>query len=722
MNIISHTRRMHLAGILVATTLTVAGQAATLTNRLKELTLEELMAVDVGTVTAASRREEAVDKAPGTVLVIDRRQIERRGYQTLGDVLRDLPGIDLIPYYFSEIGTQVAIRGIAGNNKIVVLLNGMRVNPPGGEYYPLRTDFSVLDAEKIEVVYGPGSTLHGQDAIAAVINIITINPDARLSEVSMAGGPYETRQAWGTFADAIGPDDQVKVLGHVYYFRSELTDLQDDYPDWWAPYRDEAAPRGAGSPPDRLDEGLNVVLRVAGENNSMQVFHRQSRRNSAEGFSTILGYTPEARWEDVSTVVEGKNTLPLSDRVRLESTLAYSRYEIDPDSRYVFPADDTRWFDDDFKYGLGSGASVEETLRFALAPGLDLLAGGMAAAYEITPKSTVPGRADPKRDIRTQAGTFVYLLDPSDPSTRHEIPRAETSSYETYAGYLEAAWQCRPAWKVISGVRGTYDTRFDDTPITPRFALIHTLNTIATLKYTFTRAYVAPAPYFSNAPFDNGTVLNTANPELEPEKAYSHEVSLHLATAQASGGISAYAGRQENRFLIADSTRPQTILNEKVYLEDGSTRVLGHTVNSGASENRGLDLYGELHWRNFSPWLSYSYVWFEDSSPGADGDLPGLSTHMGRLGVTWAPQDRLLITPSLYIRSTPEGVQTDTLASELHMPWAVNLHVLYRLSPRADVFLNAQNITDHRYALSGITGEAVPQETVHGLAGIKVRF
>lgn len=48
-----------------------------------------------------------------------------------------------------------------------------RHGPPGGENMMFRSDISVRDADQIEVVYGPGSTLYGQDAISAVINLIT---------------------------------------------------------------------------------------------------------------------------------------------------------------------------------------------------------------------------------------------------------------------------------------------------------------------------------------------------------------------------------------------------------------------------------------------------------------------------------------------------------------------------------------------------------------------
>lgn len=159
--------------------------------KLKRLSLEDLMNVEVATVTTASKIEEKATDAPATVLVITAQDIKLRGYSNLKDVLRDLPGMETVEGYYTEIATLVPVRGISGNNKIIVLVNGMRVNPPGGEFFPFGSDFSVRDAEQVEVIYGPGSTLYGQDAISAVINVKTRHKYA-LGGISGFAEPGET--------------------------------------------------------------------------------------------------------------------------------------------------------------------------------------------------------------------------------------------------------------------------------------------------------------------------------------------------------------------------------------------------------------------------------------------------------------------------------------------------------------------------------------------------
>lgn len=704
---------------------TVAGTALAGVEELKKLSPEELMSVDVQTVTTASKMAEKETVAPATVIVITARDIRLRGYATLVDVLRDLPGMETIPYYFSEFGTQVPVRGVQGNNKIIVLVNGMRVNPPGGENFPFRSDFSVRAAERIEVIYGPGSTLYGQDAISAVINVITKKPGTEASgEALVAAGLNDERDVYGSFGGALDRDGHLRLSGYVQYHESDLTRLDKEYPDWWRPYRELAEPRGGGATPWRRDHGLNAFGRVdLWENSSIQAWHRESYRTSSEG-AYPPAYIDEARWEDASTVVEGRNTANLADAVKLDSSVVYNHYEIDPSSRYVFdvPGLDDAWFLDDYKYGIGESFSIEETARWQINDALSLVGGAMAAKYNIVPKATIPGGADTDGNIDAQGGAFSYTV-PGDPSPR-SIPRVSRSTYETYAGYAEFGWQILRPLKLIAGTRVTHDTRFDDNPFTPRAALVYDITDELTAKYIYTRAYVAPAPYFASAVYDNGELLATSNPDLNPEKSETHEVNLGFHRKNLSLGASGYFGRQHDLITVSDQALAQNIVEPVVYLngDPAQPRTLVQTANGGDSESKGFDLYGRATMGPVSTWFSYSFVDFEEENDGLTWDLVGASMHNGRLGATWAVTDKLFLTPAFVIRSTPEYVDGGELEDELETPWQLDLYALYSLQEHVDLFVNLRNVTDHHYALSGLIAQAVPQETFNGEAGIRASF
>ena len=643
--------------------------------RLKALSLEQLMAVEVATVTTASRKSEKATDAPATVLVIDRNQIILRGYSTLKDVLRDLPGMETVPYYFSEVGTLVPVRGISGNNTIVVLVNGMRVNPPGGEYVPFRSDFSVRNAERIEVIYGPGSTLYGQDAISAVINVITRKPTATAEgEIGADVGLHRERESWGSFGGTLDGAGRVRLSGNVQYHDSDLVPLDRKYPEWWKSYYDLAAPRGSGMVPDREDLGLNAFIRLEIDDTSLQVWQRDSRRSSSEsGYPPA--YVPEAIWEDRQTVVEAKNVFEVTPSTKLDSAVTYSRYEVDPQTRYVFtkPELTNAWFLNDYKYGIGQGYTWEETVHGEFNDHVSWLAGAMAGTFDIIPKATIPGSADPHGDLVAQGGGWTYTV--GDDPTPHNIMGVVESKYETYAAYTEIGWRLTDPLRVVAGTRVTKDTRFSDIPLTPRAAVIYDVTEHLTAKYIFTRAYVAPAPYFADATYDNGTLLATANPDLKPETAETHEINLTFNRKNLMVSASGYYGLQSDIITVSDRAAPQNIITTQAFLDGdhGQQRTLVMTANGGDSTRYGTDLYAQGTWGDVNLWGSYSYVDFSEDNAGVSTGLPGISRHNGRLGVTWAITSKLFVTPSLDIRSTPENVNPGVLADELRTPYDIDL-------------------------------------------------
>jgi outer membrane receptor for ferrienterochelin and colicin len=704
------------------------GAAGESVEALKKMSVAELLEVDVATVTTASKREEKATSAPGMAIVVDKNEILVRGYSTLKDVLRDLPGMETTEFFHGEFGTQVPVRGIVGNNKVVVLVNGMRVNPPGGEHLPLHTDIGVRNAEQIEVIYGPGSTLYGRDAASTVINIKTRQPVAGThGEAGLGWGLHNEREAWGSFESVLNTPVPIRLSGYVQYHDSELTRLDREYPAWWRDYEVIAAPKGRGTVPDRQDFGLNAFVRLEVSDFSLQAWYRGSRRSSSEGYSPILGYLPEAIWQDWQASVEAKYSAKLSDRVHLDSALSFNWYEIDPSTRFVFPASDTQWFFNDYKYSVGYSVSVEESLHVDLTKDISLLAGFDYSYYDIVPKSTVPGGANPDdsiADIQRQGGSFMYYTTPGDPASLRLIPRVAHATYDVYGAYLEAGWQVTPRLKLLLGGRVDKDSRIKEPSYTPRGAVIWNVTDELTAKYSYTTAYLSPAAYFSFEAFDSGRDFATPNPGLQPEKASVHEVDFNYTKKNLQLGLALYHGEQENLITTAEQRAPQNIIQDVVYADLAGTqpRSLTQTANGGNSTTNGLDFYGRLRWRDVTPWFSYSYVDFEEKNNGVTSGLKGISRHNGRFGLTWAVTPKLFVTPSLVIRSTPENVLPGRLGAELETPYEFNLNVLWQAAKHVDFFANVRNLTDNHYALAGTVGQAIPQEGISGMLGFRIKF
>src|SRR5689334_22365779 len=161
-------RLMVCAGVLLATA--AAGQApkpADLTN----LPLEELLKLRV---TSASNKEQALSRVGAALYVITRDDIASSGANTIPDLLRLVPGVDVQQINSNQ--WSISIRGFNsfGPNKVLALIDGRALYQPSfsGVLWD-QQDLPLEDIERIEVIRGPGGTVWGANAMNGVINIIT---------------------------------------------------------------------------------------------------------------------------------------------------------------------------------------------------------------------------------------------------------------------------------------------------------------------------------------------------------------------------------------------------------------------------------------------------------------------------------------------------------------------------------------------------------------------
>ena len=141
------------------------------------------------TVTSVSKAKEPLAEAPATVVVITGEEIERRGYTDLEAVLRDLPGFD----FSRRAGTsysniyQRGYRSIE-TSRTMLLIDGVEDNDLASSTAWLSRQFPLSNIDRIEVVYGPASTMYGANAFAGVINVVTKQPEQIVAEGKKLGG------------------------------------------------------------------------------------------------------------------------------------------------------------------------------------------------------------------------------------------------------------------------------------------------------------------------------------------------------------------------------------------------------------------------------------------------------------------------------------------------------------------------------------------------------
>jgi outer membrane receptor for ferrienterochelin and colicin len=120
-------------------------------------------------------REEDVRESAGAVLVITNAEIRAMGASDLMDVLNAIPGIALGRDVDDVIG--IGMRGLwAHEGKVTVMVNGMPLNDLEFGTYALGGRFPISNINRIEVMNGPGSLVHGGNAALGVINIVLKTP------------------------------------------------------------------------------------------------------------------------------------------------------------------------------------------------------------------------------------------------------------------------------------------------------------------------------------------------------------------------------------------------------------------------------------------------------------------------------------------------------------------------------------------------------------------
>jgi iron complex outermembrane receptor protein len=161
-------------------------------DELFDMSLEELMEIEVGMVTTASKYEQKTTEAPSSVTVITAEDIRMFNYKTLADVLRSVKG-----FYtsYDRSYERVGVRGfnLPGDvsTRTLILVDGNRMNENVQNFGAIGEGF-ILDVdiiERIEIIRGPGSSLYGSNAIFAVINIIT-KKGADIDGFEIAGDIY----------------------------------------------------------------------------------------------------------------------------------------------------------------------------------------------------------------------------------------------------------------------------------------------------------------------------------------------------------------------------------------------------------------------------------------------------------------------------------------------------------------------------------------------------
>src|SRR5882724_6163102 len=156
-------------GVTCRSALGVAQSGSLSVGALKQMSIEELMNLDV---TSVSKQPEPFGRAPAAIQVITEDQIRRSGASSIPEALRLADNLDVAQQNSHDWSISARGFNTALGNKLLVLVDGRTVYTPlfSGVFWNVQ-DYLLEDIDRIEVISGPGGTLWGANAVNGVINI-----------------------------------------------------------------------------------------------------------------------------------------------------------------------------------------------------------------------------------------------------------------------------------------------------------------------------------------------------------------------------------------------------------------------------------------------------------------------------------------------------------------------------------------------------------------------
>lgn len=510
-------------------------------------------------ITTASRTTETVGDAPARVEVITAAQIERRGYRSLVDVLRDLPDFKVDSGGDPDYPYELVVQGSRGASNLIVLFDGLRISSPTNEPLPILANYPVHNARQVEVVYGPASALYGADAFAAVVNIITYDAlDRPGLTASTSLGQYGLTSDTVSYGRRLGSRAGFVASGQWFYDRQP--DLSRYYPEAFGgltgqrtglfntifgpmtPQRPVSPAFDIPTSAHSLQAALTVGrLRLTG-------FESRSRISTAPATNpdnTV--YNRDAA--NLNRLLMGAGSYARTfGPVTATWTALASRHVLDPQSGYW---NTYSGFERSYKYAYGSLQKLDQQFQWRWHD----LRFATGQTYERF--FAIPQTADLAAPIRSQATPGVNL-------GTTLVDQFYKIRYQNIGGFGQVQYAWTPQVLLTLGLRGDRNTRYGVT-WNPRAGVVMEPTASTTVKLLYGTAFLAPSPYQTYAHYgsfystDDGATYQSdywhiPNPNLKPQLKRTlelHALEAVNPTFMVSG--SAFVSRLTHMIKPADA-------------------------------------------------------------------------------------------------------------------------------------------------------------------------
>ncbi len=700
-------RRLHLVFslflLLVALALPLPAQeqSAQESKDVNEISLDDLLNTEVVT---AGRAAQKLSKAPATMIVLTEKQIRERGYKDLKDIFRDLPGFDISENNQGEVRTLVTSRGIRGNNKLMILRDGKKINSPGGELFVYGNNVPLFDIKRIEIIYGPSSAMYGADAFSGVVNLITKDTadfkEGNGGEADVSYGTQNTLDVEGLVAARLNQDISFVASGRIY--RSDGENVLDRFSADEI-LRNATYFNGIWEQPIK-DYNVSAKAHLG---DFTVGFWRQDAKEpggpgtdcTQNGFSYL--YNENYVWHQKMNLLYVEHLLS-RDRYAITSTVTYTDYALGRESNFNYS------WGPQYKYAKTTSWKWEELVNYTFHERVRATMGTMLEKVSCFPKTNnlaTPFEGNQLTD---------YVDYPDSPSLPDEYRGQRVYfgvfDYYNFAAYGEVTADLAKTVQVNVGVRYDYNSDYKNV-VNPRAGLIWSPDEKTNLKFLYGKAYIAPSKYVAYEHWSAGAFGYYPNPDLKPERLESFSANLQRRLTDriaVTGNI--YYNKMKD--LIVTAGYPWM-----------------HNVNAGKATTKGFELMFDYESEALSAFAYYTYLnaKMEDGSPipkAADHKINAGLTYRLK-GFTFAP--RVRYSSEISKIPNPGFDESDTIDGHTVVDLSVRRE---NIKEHLDLYINFVNLFNAKYYASAPYGEGpdgwvmdkVPQPGFSLTAGVKLHF
>lgn len=535
------------------------------------------------TVTTASSQAESINEAPVPVTVITREMIDQlSNNKSIGQILATyVPGLNEVSAYTIS---NVAMHGIytSSQEKILVMENGHRLNMRATNNGKLDYAISTEKIDHIEILRGPASSLYGNVALTAVVNIITKNG----REVNGVKGKYGYG-SYGTHrADFIAGttllDADVMAWASIYTSQGKKVDIPKGS-DYSMSKHDGYAYIGGYEGKPSYDIGFNIKLKdfnfMVNLKNGKQVpqYSWYGTTYDYDAYRTIegnkpgysisekhleLGYTKEFGKVNFNISTYGdwynlQNYQPVTDDSMVvtildDNGLPAKDAEGQPIKKKYAGIFQNLTFQE---YTIGAMAKADANYTLGNMNG-NILLGSQFEYFKLSSNDFLMG----------EGFTKIYATFPESRNILH------VGSEKSFSAFIQDKHFFTKELILNAGLRYDYKFRANGksvSALSPRVAFIYFPNEAFTTKLSFSRAFV-DAPYYTRHNTSNGA---RGSEDLMPE--YMSAIQLDFMGKIDSWHLNYDVNIFYNNLTDLVVNNPSTDPSTPKYINSGSLKVAG---------------------------------------------------------------------------------------------------------------------------------------------------